>query len=159
MSTTNISRDDGSTAAPGNIIFICTGNTCRSPMAEGLFRARGGETATGFTASSAGLFTDAGLPPTDNAVIAARELGADITAHRSVCLSPEMVHNATYLVCMTGAHYDRIRAAFPAAEDKLFLLMPTDVSDPFGGDLDTYRLAARQIDEGVQQVIARLRHD
>jgi len=140
----------------GNIIFICTGNTCRSPMAEGLFRAHGGEEATGLTASSAGLFTDAGIPATPNAITAAQELGADIAAHRSACLTPDMIRDATYLVCMTGAHYDRIRAAYPACEDKLFLLMPTDISDPFGGDLNTYRQAARQIDEGIQQIIARL---
>lgn len=141
----------------GSILFLCTGNTCRSPMAEGLFRAHGGEETTGLTASSAGLFTDPGIPATHNAIVAAQELGADITAHRSACLTPDMVRDATYLVCMTGAHYDRIRAAYPACEDKLFLLLPTDVSDPFGGDLDTYRQAARQIDTGVQQIIERLK--
>ena len=61
------------------IIFICTGNTCRSPMAEGLFRAHNGEEKTGLTAASAGLYT---------------ERGADISAHRSQQLTAEMAENA-----------------------------------------------------------------
>ena len=74
------------------IIFICTGNTCRSPMAEGLFRAHGGEEKTGLTAASAGLFTQDGMPASQNAVTSAAELGADITAHRSRMLTPETAH-------------------------------------------------------------------
>ena len=124
------------------IIFICTGNTCRSPMAEGLFRAHGGEEKTGLTAASAGLFTQDGMPASQNAIAAAAERGADITAHRSRMLTAEMAHAARYLVCMTGAHYDR--------------LCQRDISDPFGGDLETYRRAAAEIDAGVRSIIERL---
>lgn len=139
-----------------NIIFICTGNTCRSPMAEGLFRAHGGEEQTGLTAASAGLFTQDGMPASENAITAAKELGADISAHRSRMLTPEMAKNARYLVCMTGAHYDRLCELLPDCADKVFTLLPTDISDPFGGDLETYRRAAAQIDEGVRSIIGRL---
>ena len=138
------------------IIFICTGNTCRSPMAEGLFRAHGGEEKTGLTAASAGLFTQDGMPASQNAVAAAAELGADITAHRSRMLTPDMAHDAHYLVCMTGAHYDRLCELFPDCADKVFTLLPEDISDPFGGDLETYRRAAAEIDKGVRSIIERL---
>ena len=121
------------------IIFICTGNTCRSPMAEGLFRAHNGEEKTGLTAASAGLYTENGLPASANAVAAAGERGADISAHRSQQLTAEMAENAKYLVCMTGAHYDRLCELFPDCADKIFTLLPEDISDPFGGDLATYR--------------------
>lgn len=139
-----------------HIIFICTGNTCRSPMAEGLFRAHGGEEQTGLAAASAGLFTQDGLPASDNAVTAAKELGADISAHRSRMLTHEMAQSARYLVCMTGAHYDRVCELFPDCADKVFTLTQRDVSDPFGGDLDTYRSAASEIDAGVRSIIGRL---
>lgn len=139
-----------------SIIFICTGNTCRSPMAEGLFRAHGGEEQTGLAAASAGLFTQDGLPASENAVTAAKELGADISAHRSRMLTPEMAKNARYLVCMTGALYDRLCELYPDCEDKVFTLLPADVSDPFGGDLETYRRAAAEIDQGVRSIIERL---
>lgn len=138
------------------IIFICTGNTCRSPMAEGLFRAHGGEQETGLAAASAGLFTQDGLPASDNAVTAAKELGADISAHRSRMLTHEIAQSARYLVCMTGAHYDRVCELFPDCADKVFTLTQRDVSDPFGGDLETYRRAAAEIDEGVRSIIGRL---
>lgn len=139
-----------------HIIFICTGNTCRSPMAEGLFRAHGGEQETGLAAASAGLFTQDGLPASDNAVTAAKELGADISAHRSRVLTHDMAQSARYLVCMTGAHYDRVCELFPDCADKVFTLTQRDVSDPFGGDLDTYRRATAEIDEGVRSIIGRL---
>ena len=138
------------------IIFICTGNTCRSPMAEGLFHAHGGEEKTGLTAASAGLFTQDGMPASQNAVTAAAERGADITAHRSRMLTAEMAHAARYLVCMTGAHYDRLCELFPDCADKVFTLLPEDISDPFGGDLETYRRAAGEIDAGVRSIIERL---
>lgn len=139
-----------------HIIFICTGNTCRSPMAEGLFRAHGGEQETGLAAASAGLFTQDGLPASDNAVTAAKELGADISAHRSRVLTHDMAQSARYLVCMTGAHYDRVCELFPDCADKVFTLTQRDVSDPFGGNLETYRRAAAEIDEGVRSIIGRL---
>ena len=138
------------------IIFICTGNTCRSPMAEGLFRAHGGEEKTGLTAASAGLFTQDGMPASQNAIAAAAERGADITVHRSRMLTSELAHEARYLVCMTGAHYDRLCEMFPDCADKVFTLTQRDISDPFGGDLETYRRAAAEIDKGVCSIIERL---
>ncbi|MDO4269981.1 MAG: low molecular weight protein arginine phosphatase [Eubacteriales bacterium] len=138
------------------IIFICTGNTCRSPMAEGLFRSHGGEEKTGLTAVSAGLFTQDGLPASQNAQTAAKELGADLSRHRSRLLTPEMARGAKYLVCMTGAHYDTLCERFPDCRDKIFTLLPTDISDPFGGDLETYRRAAAEIDRAAKSVITQL---
>ena len=138
------------------IVFICTGNTCRSPMAEGLFRAHNGEEKTGLTALSAGMYTSDGLPASGNAVTAAAELGADITSHCSRMLTPELAREAKYLVCMTGAQYDNLCAAFPDCADKIFTLLPEDISDPFGGDLATYRRSAAEIDKGVQAVIKNL---
>ena len=68
----------------------------------------------------------------------------------------EMAENAKYLVCMTGSHYDRLCELFPDCADKIFTLLPEDISDPFGGDLATYRRSAAEIDKGVQAVIKNL---
>lgn len=141
------------------IVFLCTGNTCRSPMAEGFFRQLGGEEKTKLQAASAGLFTADGLPVSENAVVAAAELGADIRAHRSQMLTAALAEEARYLVCMTRAHYDRVLEMFPQVEDKLFTLSSTDISDPFGGNLDTYRQCARQLYQAVASVIERLKND
>ena len=96
------------------------------------------------------------MPASQNAVTAAAELGADITAHRSRMLTPALAHEARYLVCMTGAHYDRLCELFPDCADKIFTLTQQDISDPFGGDLETYRRAAAEIDAGVRSIIERL---
>lgn len=104
-------------------------------MAEGFFRALGGEEKTGLSADSAGLYTSDGLPASENAVTAAGELGADISAHRSKALTPELAREAKYLVCMTGSQYDNLCAALPDCADKVFTLAPGDISDPFGENM------------------------
>ncbi len=138
------------------IVFICTGNTCRSPIAEGLFKAMNGEQKTGLKAASAGLFTADGLPASENAVIAAHELGADISQHTSTLLNQNLVNDAKYLVCMTASHYDQILSKFPNVGDKLFTLLPTDIDDPYGGNIDAYRHCANQIQSAVKSIIERL---
>ena len=138
------------------IVFICTGNTCRSPMAEGLFKALNGEQKTGLEAISAGIFTNNGMPASENAVIVAKELGADISNHKSQMLNGDIVNDAKYLVCMTGAHYDQILLKFPNVSDKLFTLLPTDIDDPFGGNINEYRSCATQIKSAVESIIERL---
>ena len=138
------------------IVFICTGNTCRSPMAEGLFKSLNGEQKTGLEAISAGIFTNNGMSASENAVIVAKELGADISNHKSQMLNGDIVNDAKYLVCMTGAHYDQILLKFPNVSDKLFTLSPTDIDDPFGGNIDEYRSCATQIKSAVESIIERL---
>ena len=95
------------------IVFVCTGNTCRSPLAEALCKARLAErlgcTAAdlperGFHVLSAGLSAASGGPAADEAVEAARSYGADLTPHRSRPLSPELAAQADYLVAMTRGH-------------------------------------------------------
>lgn len=135
------------------IIFVCTGNTCRSPMAEGIFRTLNGEERLGICAASAGLYVQKGMSATPFAVQAAAELGADIAAHRACPLSETTVQEAEYLVCMTAAHLDRLLDLYPQAKDKTYVLMARDVDDPFGGDLSTYRRCAEQLQEGLTALI------
>ncbi|MBR6708869.1 MAG: low molecular weight protein arginine phosphatase [Clostridia bacterium] len=139
-----------------DIVFVCTGNTCRSPMAEGMFRALGGEEKLGMKAASAGMFAHNGMCATPYAVEAMKEYGADLSMHQARQITPEIVANAKYLFCATAAHYDHLIQMYPEAESKTYLLMQTDVNDPFGGNLLTYRACAAQIHEGMQTLIAQL---
>ena len=127
------------------VLFICTGNTCRSPMAEGFFRSQEGEARTGLAAASA-----------EFAVTAARERGADISNHHSRLLNQGVLDNAKYIFCMTAAHYDHLLEQYPGVREKTYLLADEDIADPFGGDLMAYRIAADEIYEAVRIIIAKL---
>ncbi len=123
------------------IIFICTGNTCRSPMAEGLFRKYLCERDLGFiSVKSAGLAAAVGLPPSDNAVAAAQSLGADISAHRANALTQYDFEKDTYFICMTASHAAVLRQY--TESDKIMVL---NVTDPYMGNLAVYQSTAAQI--------------
>lgn len=139
-----------------DIVFVCTGNTCRSPMAEGMFRVLGGEEKLGLQAASAGLFVHEGMSATQYAVEAMKEYGADLSGHHARQITAEIVEQAKYLFCATAAHYDHLLQMFPEAEHKIYLLMQTDLNDPFGGSLQTYRNCAAQLNEGIKMLIGQL---
>ena len=99
------------------VLFVCTGNICRSPMAEGLFR-RAVADQNDFQAMSAGLGAANGQPPSAFAVQAVQELGIDISGIRSRMLTPELVQAADYIVGMTHSHVDSILLLYPQAAEK-----------------------------------------
>jgi glycine hydroxymethyltransferase len=139
------------------ILFICTGNVCRSPMAEGLFRhaVKGrGE----FRILSAGLGAMDGQPPTHHSVQAMRELGIDISRQHSSALTAEAVRSADLILGMTHSHVDTIHLLYPAAAEKTFLLREfddtlepyeKDISDPIGSPYEIYVECRDQIEQGI----------
>ena len=141
------------------LVFVCTGNTCRSPMAEALAREL---VPSGWEVLSAGLHAHIGGPATPEAVLAASELGADISRHRVRSMTDALAFSATLLVGMTAAHAAELRLRFPFAEDKVHVLgeyasRPVrDISDPFGGTLADYRQCIRAIRACLPGLIARL---
>jgi protein-tyrosine-phosphatase len=138
-----------------SVLFVCTGNTCRSPLAESLCRrmlaARLGcppdeLPARGFVVHSAGVMAYPGDAASEGAVIAAAELGADLTAHRSRPVNPELLADATHVFAMTGGHLAVLSARFPnVGPPPLPLAGSQDIPDPIGGELDEYRACARAI--------------
>lgn len=144
------------------IIFVCTGNTCRSPMAEGLLRNLLGP-QNGWAVSSAGIQAADGWPASPNAVEALRELGIDISNHRSRRLTPEMIREAALLVTMTRAHRDAVTALDPECGGKVFLLKsfcvsqsPTDIYDPVGEPLEIYRRVRDEIRAALPDLVLYL---
>ncbi|MBA2743212.1 MAG: glycine hydroxymethyltransferase, partial [Chthoniobacterales bacterium] len=95
-----------------NVLFVCTGNICRSPMAEGLFHKLIGNRKD-ISTTSAGLHAVRGQVPSYHAVQALRDEGVDISGIRSQPLTATLVERATHIFTMTGAHLDSIQMLFP----------------------------------------------
>lgn len=162
------------------ICFVCTGNICRSPMAEGLARVHPGLGAA--ETVSAGTWATEGLPATPAAVLAAAAYGADISGHRSRALSAAEVDAADLVVVMTSVHRAEVEALAPAQASKVVLLKELgglappagpdggpavrlaalraaprpparralDLDDPMGLPFPAYERAAREIAAGIE---------
>ena len=145
-----------------NVLFVCTGNICRSPIAEGLFRRLLGNRKD-IEVVSAGVHAVRGQPPSLYAVQVCEEEGADISGLRSQPLTATLVDRATHIFAMTGAHLETIQTLFPQGAEKSFLLREfeepgttvwRDVPDPIGLGREVYEDCARTIKNALPSVLA-----
>lgn len=147
-------------------LFVCTGNTCRSPMAEGIFRKYLAEKAKcnvddlgkiGYTIGSAGVIGSAGFPASPEAVAACAAKGIDISNHRNRGLSRELVEESDYIFAMEPVHRQRVISLEPKAESKCFLLAANKgIPDPIGHSQEFYNYCANVIERAVQERIGEL---
>jgi protein-tyrosine phosphatase len=159
------------------ILLVCTGNICRSPIAEGLLRAaldrRGGEVPL---VASAGTIARDGAPATAEAVRAAAELGVDISSHSARRLRPDDIRAADLVVGMAGEHRDEVVELVPDAAGKTFTMkslvarldgehgapansepaIDADVTDPLGLPIEAYRAVARELADLCKRLAAGL---
>ena len=150
-----------------SILFVCTGNTCRSPLAEALFKKQLADRLgcppeelpqRGFLVLSAGLAAMMGGGAAAEAVAVAREFGADLSGHASRPLSAELAAQADYLIVMTRGHLLALAAQFPQSGVRPLLLSPSgeDVADPIGCDEPVYRECARQVWRHLEALVNEL---
>ena len=155
------------------MLMVCTGNTCRSPMARAIAEHALATMAEQSAASSpglapvptrvisAGVAAGEGAPMTPEAREALREMGIDAGPHRAKALTREMLRSADVVFAMTSQHLAALRSAEPSAARDAALLDPAgkDVEDPIGGPLEDYRVVARamraMIEKRLSEIIAR----
>ena len=141
------------------IVIVCTGNTCRSPMAEALLRgALSKRGVDSVTVTSAGLYCKAGMPASRNAIAVMAEHGIDLSGHLSHALE-DIDASGGLILCMTRAHADAVRRLIDCADVHIitaYAELDGDVDDPFGGDMSSYRKTAAFIKDIAERIADKL---
>jgi tRNA threonylcarbamoyl adenosine modification protein (Sua5/YciO/YrdC/YwlC family) len=149
-----------------NILFVCTGNTCRSPMAAGLAKKALAEKLgckidqlgqIGYKVSSAGIFATNGIGATDYAIKVCDSRNADISNHKSRNITAEMIKDADYIFAMSEEQKSDIIQLSPDGRQKCMLLDENkNINDPIGGDFETYKVCGQIIEKAVIRRISEL---
>lgn len=148
---------------PRKILFVCTGNTCRSPMAEGIFRKAAA--GSDFEVSSAGVAAHPGSAASPETLAVLRDQGIDLPGFRSRMVDEEMLAEAEAVFCMTESHLGMLERIHPEYEEKYHLAcdfveikgrVGVDVPDPIGMGRSAYEMTSQVLNEAMGGILGFL---
>jgi len=144
-----------------NILFVCTGNTCRSPMAEGLLKDMAEKRGLKLEVTSAGVFAFDGQEVSKEAVEVMKEENIDIAKHRARIIHRDMVESANLILTMSKSHKRELLRKYDFIKDKIYTLKEyaygreEDILDPFGRGVKAYKKAKEEIKEALKEIIEK----
>lgn len=145
------------------VLFVCTGNTCRSPMAEAILKSRN---LPGIEVKSAGVYAMDGSAASENTRKVLAENGIMFDSHQASLLNDALVDWTSYIITMTMNHKAAVLRMFPNAAEKTFTLKEfaignsnSDIADPFGGPIEQYRHTYDEMNEMMIKIIQRLQKE
>ena len=146
------------------VMFVCTGNICRSAMAEAMMKNMVKKENKNIDIYSCGIFAEDGWNATDNAVEVMKEHNIDLSKHRATNIRSSNIKNMDIILCATTSHKNNVINMYPDLVDKTYTIKEyagypkndLDINDPWGYDLSTYRACARKIEDCLEKIMEKI---
>jgi protein-tyrosine phosphatase len=152
----NVSTQRKNNQMISNVLMVCHGNLCRSPMAAALLQQR----VEGLRVGSAGLAAEVGQPAATEAVAVLSEMGIDIQAHRATQLTRQIANDAELILTMTAAQTRSLQSLYPLMRGRIFSIRgfdDADIDDPMGMPISAFRACREALTDGIDYWVRRLK--